>query len=216
MARTTRSPDMKHSLFSVGSAALVSLALAGSGCAKHVEAESSASSIASLSEYYPLAVGNRWTYRVNGRDDKAVTVEIVKEEAGFFLDSQGGQLAVDGFGLRDPKRYLLRGPLETGRSWTNVVSVSSTERYQILQAGASCEAPAGTFQNCVQVEGRNRVDTRTTLINTMTFAPGVGMVRVEVAAEHDGQRVPQTSLSLESFQLRPAASPPAPTSPTAG
>ncbi len=70
-------------------------------------------------------------------------VKILKEEDGFFQDSQGGQLMVDSFGIRDQKRYLLRGPVESGRTWTNVVSVSSTEHYQILQAGFPCQAPAG-------------------------------------------------------------------------
>ncbi|WP_309890662.1 hypothetical protein [Archangium sp.] len=157
----------------------------------------------SLGDYYPLAVGNRWTYRVNGREDKTVDVEILKEEEGYFHDNQGGQLTVDGFGVRDRKRYLLRGPLSDGNSWTNVVSVSSTERYRILQAGVPCEAPAGAFAHCVRVEARNRVDASTTLINALTFAEGVGLVRIEVSAEKaNGERLPQTWLELASFKLQ--------------
>jgi hypothetical protein len=157
----------------------------------------------SLAEYYPLAVGNRWTYRVNGREDKTIDVEILKEEDGYFHDNQGGQLAVDGFGIRDRKRYLLRGPLSEGNSWTNVVSVSSTERYRILQAGVPCEAPAGSFAHCVRVEARNRVDAETTLVNALTFAEGVGLVRIEVSAEKaSGERLPQTWLELASFKLQ--------------
>jgi hypothetical protein len=78
-----------------------------------------------------------------------------------------------------------------------------TERYQILRAGGACEAPAGAFQNCVQVEGRNRVDEKTTLINTFTFAPGVGLVRIQVEAEQDGRRIPQTWLELTSYKVQP-------------
>ncbi|HYO65605.1 MAG TPA: hypothetical protein VEU33_05940 [Archangium sp.] len=157
----------------------------------------------SLAAYYPLAVGNRWTYRVNGRTDRTVAVEVLKEEDGYFHDNQGGQLSVDGFGVRDRKRYLLRGPLSEGNQWTNVVSVSSTERYRILQAGVPCEAPAGAFQNCVRVEARNRVDAETTLVNALTFAEGVGLVRIEVSAEKsNGERLPQTWLELASFKLQ--------------
>jgi hypothetical protein len=157
----------------------------------------------SLSAYYPLSVGNRWTYRVNGRQDRTVDVEVLKEEDGFFHDNQGGQLTVDGFGVRDRKRYLLRGPLAEGTQWTNVVSVSSTERYRILQAGVPCQAPAGTFEQCVRVEARNRVDAATTLVNALTFAEGVGLVRVEVSVEKaNGERLPQTWLELASYQLR--------------
>ncbi|HEX8824700.1 MAG TPA: hypothetical protein VF794_32570 [Archangium sp.] len=157
----------------------------------------------SLAAYYPLAVGNRWTYRVNGREDKTVDVEVLKEEDGYFHDNQGGQLTVDGFGVRDRKRYLLRGPLSEGNAWTNVVSVSSTERYRILQAGVPCEAPAGAFAHCVRVEARNRVDANTTLVNTLTFAEGVGLVRIDVSAEKaDGERLPQTWLELASYKLQ--------------
>jgi hypothetical protein len=157
----------------------------------------------SLSAYYPLSVGNRWTYRVNGRQDRTVDVEVLKEEDGFFHDNQGGQLTVDGFGVRDRKRYLLRGPLAEGTQWTNVVSVSSTERYRILQAGVPCQAPAGSFEHCVRVEARNRVDAATTLVNALTFAEGVGLVRVEVSAEKaNGERLPQTWLELASYKLR--------------
>lgn len=158
----------------------------------------------SLAAYYPLAVGNRWTYRVNGRDDKSVVVEIVKEQDGYYFDNQGGQLTVDNFGVRDRKRYLLRGPLSEGSQWTTVVSVSSTEHYRILQVGAACHAPAGDFERCVRVEARNRVDTDTTLVNTFTFAEGVGLVRVDVAAERNGERVPQTGLELTSYKLQNA------------
>jgi hypothetical protein len=184
---------------------VLAAALVFSACAKRVEAEdTTAPAPQSVAAYYPLAVGNRWTYLVNGRADKPVDVEILKEEEGYFHDSQGGQLRADGFGIRDPKRYLLRAPLEVGQSWTNVVSVSSTERYQIVQAGATCESPAGTFQNCVQVEARNRVDQGTTIVGSWTYAPGVGLVRMELVAERNGQRIPQTWLELKSYSVKPA------------
>lgn len=187
----------------VGGLLLGAAALVWGGCAKHVEVDEKPKDSAKLAEYYPLAVGNHWTYTVNGRADHPVDVKILKEEDGFFHDSQGGQLMVDTFGVRDQKRYLLRGPVEAGRTWTNVVSVSSTERYQILQAGFPCQAPAGSFENCVQVEARNRVDAETTLVNTFTFAPGVGLVRIQVEAERDGRRIPQTWLELTSYQVKP-------------
>ncbi|MFY0575630.1 hypothetical protein ACN28S_15815 [Cystobacter fuscus] len=168
--------------------------------------ESASRATESLSAYYPLAVGNRWTYRVNGREDKPVTVEVLKEEDGYFHDSQGGQLTVDAFGVRDRKRYLLRGPLTEGSQWTNVVSVASTERYRILQADVPCETRAGSFPTCVRVEASNRVDANTTLINALTFARGVGLVRMELFVQKsNGERMPQTSLELVSYQLNPGA-----------
>ncbi|WP_338866625.1 hypothetical protein [Myxococcus stipitatus] len=207
MAGTTRIDIEMTRSFGVGGLVLLGAMMLGSGCAKRVEAEPETQSTSgNVADYYPLAVGNKWTYRVNGRADRPVTVEILKQEDGYFLDNQGGQLSVDAYGLRDPKRYLLRAPLRTGQSWTNVVSVSSTERYQIVQAGGSCDTPAGTFPSCIEVEGRNRVDAQATLINTMTFAPGVGMVRLETAVETaNQQRIPQARLELTSYELKGGA-----------
>lgn len=195
---------MKLSTVVPGLGALA-VALLLNGCAKRVEAEDTRAPPPSdsVGAYYPLAVGNRWTYLVNGRPDRPVEVQVLREEDGYFVDSQEGRLKVDAFGVRDPKRYLLRGPIEVGRSWNNVVSVSSTERYQIVQAGVPCESPAGTFQNCVRVEARNRVDQGTTIVGTWTYAPGVGMVRMEMASERNGQRTPQTWLELKSYRVQP-------------
>ena len=152
-------------------------------------------------DYYPLAVGNRWRYAARFLGEARKTeVEILRKVDGYFEDSQGGRLIVDSFGVRDEKRYLLREPLEEGRGWSNVVSVSSVEHYKVLAVGERCVVPAGTFEGCVRIEGRNRVDDRTTLVNEMTFAPHVGVVRVRMVAQTRGKEVPQTELLLESFE----------------
>ena len=208
MKRTLKR-NMKLSTVVVRMGLGAALVLGAQACAsRQPVAESAASSERApedLSAYYPLAVGNQWTYRINGRADKSVTVEIVKEEGGYFQDNQGGQLTVDSFGVRDLKRYLLRGPLTEGTQWTNVVSVSSTERYRILQANVPCDTAARAFGACVRVEARNRVDAETTLINDLTFAQGVGLVRMELFVERSGgERMPQTSLELTSYTVRNA------------
>lgn len=170
------------------------------GCFRRVEKP--APQALGAAAYYPLAVGNRWTYQVKLlAETSEQTVVIQREDRGVFFDSQGGQLSVDAFGINDRRRYLLREPVEAGRSWTNVVSVSSTERYRILEVAAPCEAPAGRFEGCVRVESRNRLNEQTTLVNEMTLAPGVGIVRIEVAAESGGQRIPQSELLLKSYTL---------------
>lgn len=169
------------------------------GCAKRAGRPDAPSSVES---YYPLAVGNRWTYAVEFLGEKRVQeVEILRSENGYFFDNQGGALMLDAYGIRDEKRYLLRSPVIPGRSWDNVVSGSSTERYQVLQAGAPCETRAGRFADCVRVEGRNRVNPETTLVNALTFAAGVGLVRVEVTAEARGRKIPQTRLELTAYRL---------------
>ena len=154
--------------------------------------------------YYPLAVGNRWTYRARLLGEERVQeVRILRREGGYFVDSAGGKLVSDPWGVRDDKRYLLKNPVETGGGWTNVVSVSSVERYQVVSTGGGCEVPAGAFPDCIQVEGRNPVDGTTTLVNELTFAAGVGLVRIRVEAERkDGRRIPQTLVELASYELK--------------
>lgn len=184
-------------------AAVVAVSL--TGCA--TQRSAAGRSGAELSAYMPLAVGNTWLYE---RDHLGATgeerVEIVREENGFFVDNRGNALRVDAFGIRDPKRYLLRHPIETGNQWTTVVSVSSMERYRILDAGFACEAPAGTFRDCVRVEAQNRIDAERALVNEMTFAPGVGIVRVSLFMEEKGRRLPQGGLALKSFTVKPVIS----------
>ncbi len=157
-----------------------------------------------VSDYYPLAVGNSWTYDVTMLGAKQQQkISIDKEEKGQFYDSAGNELSQDAFGVRDQKRYLLRAPLEVGTKWNNVVSVSSYEQYQIIEAGQNCDAPAGQFTGCIVVEGRNRIEGDKTLILTLTFAPKVGIIRVVTELDADGEEVPQARLELTAFEVKP-------------
>jgi hypothetical protein len=181
------------------------MVLAGAGCA--TQRSAAGRGAPDLSTYLPLAMGNTWIYE---RDHLGATgeerVEIVREERGYFVDTRGNALQVDAFGVRDSNRYLLRHPVEAGSQWTNVVSVSSMERYKILDAGYTCDTPAGTFRDCVRVESQNRIDADRTLVNEMTFAPGVGIVRVSLFLQEKGRRIPQGGLALKSFTVKPVPS----------
>lgn len=176
-------------------------AIALGGCATTSDTKKPEATGPSAKDYYPLAVGTRWTYEVNLLGEKrSIDVAIEKQTPdGFALDSTGAQLMTDAYGVRDQKRYLLRNPLEAGAKWTNVVSVSSVESYEILAADQPCDAPAGSWQGCVVVESRNRVEEGKVLVNEMTFAPGVGIVRLSTMLEANGQRIPQTTLALTAF-----------------
>ena len=181
---------------------LLALAALAPACAHRSESAAASQGSASVEAYYPLAVGNRWTYALNGAKDKPVEVSILRQEGGFFVDSRGARLAHDAFGLRDgDTRYLLRGPLEVGKSWTSIVSVSSTERYQITATGVPCEVPAGTFQDCVQVEGRTRGAGDRVLAVHYTCAPRVGLVRIATVLEEGQRKLPQLRLELASYAL---------------
>lgn len=186
---------------------VVAAVLALAGCAAAGKASGSRSGIKSA-DLYPLAVGNTWRYRASMLgENRDVTVTIVSAERGTYTDSTGAKLMADAYGVRDDKRYLVREPIEVGTVWNNVVSVSSMETYRIIEAGNRCQVPAGQFEQCVVVEGRNKIEGNKSLVNEMTFAPRVGLVRIAVSLDNDGQRVPQTMLELTQYELQAAPTP---------
>jgi hypothetical protein len=176
---------------------------------------------ARTSEYYPLAVGHRWTYRAAMLGHTTTReIAIVREQGGFFLDTGGGALMHDAYGLRDQRRYLIRYPIEPGTEWMSVVGPSSVERYRIVDASAVIQVPAGTFERCVVVEAALRVDKDRSLTHRAAYAPGVGLVRLETWAMLAGQApAQQTRMELVGHQLAPppAVAPPGalPSSPPA-
>lgn len=153
------------------------------------------------SDYFALVTGAVWNYEVELLGAKnTVEVKMGNENAeGYFEDSTGAAFLADSYGVRDHKRYLLRNPVAVGTTWTNVVSVSSIEHYQVLSTGEPCLTRGGSWQNCVTIESRNRVQTGRELVNEYTLAPGVGIVRLATVLESDGKRIPQSHLELVRF-----------------
>lgn len=185
----------------------VLLALSGCVTSPTVEQRPEIAGVPSK-DYYPLAVGNSWRYQIQLLGEKTeMEVKILKEENGVFEDSTGNQLFTDAFGVRDQKRYLLRDPVEVGTEWSNVVSVSSVERYKIVSANVSCDSPAGHFEGCVVVESTNRVGEGKALVNELTFAPKVGLIRVSTLLLDDGKKLPQSTLELTKYQVQGAPPP---------
>jgi hypothetical protein len=158
--------------------------------------------------YFPLAVGNQWTWEDQspqlpaGQRGALRTVRIVERTAdGFFRDSERGELKAGVDCLRDRVRQLLCAPLAAGTSWKSVLSVSSTEKYEIAAVGEVVATPAGTFRDCVRVRAVNHAGAGTDLVNEITYAPGVGPVRIETFAVVDGKAAPQLRALLRSYRI---------------
>ena len=96
-------------------------------CATPTRATAPTKPEVTAADYYPLAIGVTWSYEVRllGATRMIDVTTLRKNGDGFVEDSTGAQFLVDGFGVRDQKRYLLRNPIAAGTKWTNVVSVSS-------------------------------------------------------------------------------------------
>lgn len=157
-------------------------------------------------DFFSLKVGSSWEYEASMLGEKRkLPVSIVKVVDGLAEDSTGARMLADAWGVRDERRYLLRNPIETGTRWNNVVSPSSVENYEIIAAEQPCDAPAGRWEGCVIVESRNRIDASKTLVNEITLAPGVGIVRMATTLEDSGKRLPQSQLTLLKFTAPGAA-----------
>ena len=159
-------------------------------------------------DYFPLAVGNEWVYLDRSPSLPATgpgarrTVRILERTAdGFFKDSERGELRADGTCLRDRVRRLLCLPFSQGATWSSVVSVSSTERYEIAAVDETVETPAGRFDRCLRVRAHNRATADTDHVLEITYAPRVGPVRIETFVVVGGRVTPQVKALLESYRV---------------
>lgn len=163
---------------------------------------------ASPADYFPLAVGNEWVYRDEspnlppGQDPASRTVRILERTRdGYYRDNERGELRADRDCVHDRSRRLLCAPLELGKTWSSVVSVSSTERYEIAAVGETAVTPAGRFEGCVRVRALNRASPGTDHVLEITYAPRVGPVRIETFAVVDGKVTPQIRAVLERYRV---------------
>lgn len=162
---------------------------------------------APVPDYFPLAVGNEWVYVDEspalpaGARGAERRVRILERTAdGYFRDSERGELRSDASCVHDRLRRLLCGPVAVGTRWTSVVSTRSTERYEIAGVGEAVETPAGRFEGCVRVRAHNRVGELDHVLE-ISYAPGVGPVRIETFAVVDGKATPQVRAVLRSYRL---------------
>lgn len=162
-------------------------------------------------DYYPLAVGNTWTYRSTPGDETR-TIAIVREEEGFFIDNNTppARLQTRSTGVYDGDRFLLEEPLEVGHKWLAVPSASEVERYEIVATDLELSTPAGFFKHCVGVRAealqRSPDGRPATVIVLWTYAPNVGLVRIEQRVEMEGED-PRRLLTIElvDYKLASAA-----------
>ena len=170
-----------------------------------------APAVRSPCDYYPLAVGNRWIYDVYqgaaspSAPHEELPVTITGTRGGFFLADPNAQWACNSDGLRDEKRSMLRSPIETGKGWSAVTGVGSTEHVEIIGVGAQVVVPAGTFTETVTVQVIQRIDAARSIALEITFARHVGPIRLLTKLIDSGREIPQIETQLRSFE--PAATP---------
>jgi hypothetical protein len=179
-------------------------------CSSAPVAPASAPVAGAPADFFPLAVGNEWVWDdvspqlPGGGRRSARTVRIVERTAdGFFRDNERTDLRADGECVRDRLRRLLCTPFAVGTGWKSVVSPSSTERYEIVAVGERVEVPAGRYDGCIRVRAHNRAGASSEHVMELTYAPGVGPVRLETWAIVDGVAAQQIRAVLRSFRRAP-------------
>jgi hypothetical protein len=151
--------------------------------------------------YYPLAVGNAWTYAVRG-SDKQETIRIVGRDGPWFLDDHRGRLRYESDGVRDSDRYLLRTPLAEGAKWSSVENLV-VQRFEVLTMDGSAVTQAGTFTHCAVVRNEQPLKTGGKFITEWTYAPKVGMVQlVTSTVDAKGRQEEQTRLQLVDYRVQ--------------
>ncbi|HVP66191.1 MAG TPA: hypothetical protein VMT17_02895 [Anaeromyxobacteraceae bacterium] len=186
--------------------ALLLLAAAAAACAHAGDLPTGASAPERPGRYFPLAVGNEWTYvdrspQLAVGDARRRTVRIVSlDRDGYYVDSARGALRAGRDCIEDRSRRILCTPFEVGRRWSSVVSVGSTEHYEIAGVGETVHVPAGTFEGCVRVRARTRAGPDAENVLEISYAPGVGPVRIETYAVVQGKVTPQVIGELASYR----------------
>jgi hypothetical protein len=153
--------------------------------------------------YYPLAVGNSWTYQVT--DPSGVhedTIRIVGRDGPWFIDDHRGRIRVDPEGVRDGDRYLLHAPLRASARWSAVDNLV-VQRFEITAMDAKVDTKAGGFSGCVIVRNEQPLPkNQGKLVTEWTYAPKVGLVELLTRTEGPSGNQDQVRLQLVAHHLQ--------------
>ena len=155
--------------------------------------------------FYPLAVGNTWTYELSGAGDsgRRETIRIVGRDGAWFLDDHRGRFRYESDGVRDADRYLLRTPVKAGAEWKSVEQLV-VQKFELVSTDASVVTQAGTFTGCAVVRNEQPLEKKGgKFVTEWTYAPNVGLVQLRTATlAANGSEQPQTKLVLVAFRLQ--------------
>ena len=175
--------------------------LAAAACASGPAPKAESKGGSDATAYYPLAVGNSWTYGQRG-SDKRETISIVGRDGPWFLDDHRGRLRYESDGVRDSDRYLLHTPVAPGAKWSSVENLI-IQRFEVVNTDASAVTEAGTFTHCAVVRNEQILPKGGKFITEWTWAPNVGMVQlVTSTVDKKGQQQEQTRLQLVAYKVQ--------------
>jgi hypothetical protein len=153
--------------------------------------------------YYPLALGNSWTYQViDASGAHEDTIQIVGRDGPWFIDDHRGKIRIDSEGVRDADRYLLRSPVLPGARWSAVDNLV-VQRFEVTATDAKVTTKAGGFAGCVLVRNEQPLPkNQGKLVTEWTYAPRVGLVQVVTQTVGPSGTRDQVRLQLVAHHLR--------------
>ena len=156
---------------------------------------------ADATAYYPLAVGNSWTYAESGAE-KRETIQIIGRDGPWYLDDHRGRLRYESDGVRDTDRYLLRTPLTEGAKWSAVENLV-VQRFEVVSLDASLVTQAGTFTRCAVIRNEQPLKQGGKFVTEWTYAPKVGLAQIATSTiDSKGRQQEQTKLQLVAFHVQ--------------
>ncbi len=160
--------------------------------------------------YFPHQVGNSWTYDVEeftpNSDEpmrSALITRVESEDGESFTLSTGDQqvrhcVAADGILRLPSNNYLIHQPIEPGQSW-EILNNGISGTASILSVDEKAITNAGVFSDCLLIEERYPEAAMTI---RYTFAPNIGLVRVENFAELEGESFMLLRLALRIYRVQ--------------
>ena len=173
-----------------------------------------------LEELFPLAVGNQWTYRVNGQDVRFVVrvarQEMVGDQTCFVLEGRLRDRAVATEHLAFTRNGLTRfradkedvlppvtvlkapGAAPWGVQKYQLGERTGSANFRVANGRGEMVVPAGRYRGViVTAEVTSETGGRTT---TLWYAPAVGLVRQTLADSKGPGRIPYFTMELEKFE----------------
>jgi hypothetical protein len=149
--------------------------------------------------YYPLAVGNSWTYAFRG-SERQETIRIIGQDGPWYIDDHRGRLRYEKDGVRDSDRYLLHTPLSVGAKWSAVENLA-VQRFEVVSMDASAVTQAGTFTRCAVVRNEQPLKKGGKFVTEWTYARKVGLVLlVTNTVDPQGKQQEQTRMQLVAYR----------------
>lgn len=159
-------------------------------------------------KYFPLALGNKWTYNVNYFGSAGtIDVTITGTDGEWFLDNRGGRIMADRRGIRDADRYILMFPLQR-EEWISIIDTKTRETRKTIGVDEAVKVPAGTFEGAIKVHTYVELPDKKILHSFHYFVADVGIVKIETVLEDikEGKMLPQTVTELISYSINKSKS----------